>query len=67
MTKLLDALFYEYPLSRNMLTVESGGEDWGAGQTQDANIPQAPENLRAIPDHTRITLTWDPVPEALYY
>ncbi len=67
MTKLLDALFYEYPSYRNMLTIESGGEDWGAGQNQDTNIPPAPDNLRAIPDHTRITLTWDSVPEALYY
>ncbi|MCA9420984.1 MAG: hypothetical protein KC592_08200, partial [Nitrospira sp.] len=67
MTKIFDALFYGYPFYRNILTVESGGEDWGAGQEQDDNIPQAPVNVRAIPDHTRITLSWDPVPEALYY
>ncbi|HSF10031.1 MAG TPA: SMP-30/gluconolactonase/LRE family protein, partial [Nitrospirales bacterium] len=67
MTKLLDVLFYGNPLYRKIVTVESGVEDWGAGQNEDANIPQAPANLRAIPDHTRITLTWDPVPEALYY
>jgi hypothetical protein len=67
MTKLLDALFFGHPNHRNMLSVESVGEDWGAGKNQEANLPAAPTNLRTNPDHNRITISWDPAPQALYY
>ena len=67
MTKILDALFFGHPFYRNMLIAESAGEDWGAGDSQDTNLPPAPVNLRAIPDHSHITISWDPVPQALYY
>src|ERR687898_91985 len=67
MTKLFDALFFGYLSYQDRLTIESAEEDWGAGQNQDANLPPSPTNLRAIPDHSHITISWDPVPQALYY
>ncbi len=66
-TKILQTLFFGHsPLTAN-LTIENENEDWGAGQNQDSNLPSAPSNVRAIPDHSRTTISWDPVPQALYY
>ncbi len=67
MTKFLDALFFGHPSHKNFLMLENSEEDWGAGENQNANLPPPPANLRAIPDHNRVTVSWDPVPQALYY
>ena len=66
-TKFLQTLFFGHRPELHILKIENENEDWGAGQSQDDNLPPAPSNVRAIPDHGRTTLSWEPVPEALYY
>ena len=66
-TKLFQALFFAHNPQLNGLVIESENEDWGAGQSQNEGLPPAPTNVSAIPDHSKITITWDPVPDALYY
>lgn len=66
-TKFFQTLFLGHWPQLHILTIENENEDWGAGQSQDSQLPPAPSNLRAIPDHGRTTITWDPVPQALYY
>ena len=39
----------------------------GGGGTSDDQLPPPPENVKAKPDNGRITISWDPVPDALYY
>lgn len=48
------------------LFIEGQEEEWGAG-TADDQLPPPPENVKAKPDNGRITISWDPVPDALYY
>ena len=53
--------------SRHHLTTATGSEEeWGAGDS-DEQLPPAPINVKAKPDNGRITISWDPVPGALYY
>ncbi|MDH5428580.1 MAG: hypothetical protein OEY57_10450, partial [Nitrospirota bacterium] len=66
-TKFFQTLFFGHWQPMTLLTIDNENEDWGAGQGQDSDLPSAPSNVRAIPDHGRTTITWDPVPEALYY
>jgi len=55
-------------LFRNRLRVEGSAEEWGAGDaTEEEELPPAPTHVAAKPGNGRITLTWDPVPEAMYY
>ncbi len=49
------------------LTVTGNEEDWGAGDSADEQLPPPPANIQVKPDNGRITISWDPVPEALYY
>jgi len=48
------------------LSIDGQEQEWGRG-TSDEQLPPAPENVKTKPDNGRITITWDPVPEALYY
>lgn len=49
------------------LTVDASDE-WGGGETTGpGDLPPAPTHLAAKPGNGRITVTWDPVPDALYY
>ena len=52
--------------SRQKISLEGQEEEWGGGST-DENLPPAPTNVKAKPDNGRITISWDPVPDALYY
>ncbi len=53
---------------RSLLHVQGNEEDWGAGDSTAADeLPQAPVEVVAKPGNGRVLLTWDPVPEAMYY
>jgi tripartite motif-containing protein 71 len=43
--------------------------EWGAGDSiaEEEELPPAPMNVQAKPGNGRISITWDPVPEAMYY
>ena len=54
--------------SRLLLSVQSGSDEWGTGEvTAEEELPPAPTNLKAQPGNGRVLLTWDPVPDAMYY
>ena len=42
-------------------------EEWGAGEGADEQLPPAPANVKVKPDNGQITISWDPVPDVLYY
>ncbi|MGH7163985.1 MAG: hypothetical protein ACREIS_00495 [Nitrospiraceae bacterium] len=55
------------PLPR-ALRAEGNPEEWGAGRAaQEEVLPPAPAGVVAKPGHGRVTITWDPVPDAMYY
>jgi DNA-binding beta-propeller fold protein YncE len=54
---------------RYLLTAEGTQEEWGAGDSiaEAEELPPPPTGVTAKPGNDRITLTWEPVPDALYY
>lgn len=42
-------------------------EDWGAAGGEQENLPPAPTGIKATPGNGFITVSWDPVPGAMYY
>jgi tripartite motif-containing protein 71 len=63
---LLDELFR---FDRSLLSVEGIQGEWGAGDSiaEEEELPPAPQNIQIKPGNGRLTITWDPVPEAMYY
>ena len=63
---LLDEMFRFH---RAALTVEGSQSEWGAGDSiaEEEELPPAPANVAAKCGNGRITITWDPVPDAMYY
>ena len=63
---LLDEMFRFH---RAALTVEGSQGEWGAGDSiaEEEELPPAPANVAAKCGNGRITITWDPVPDAMYY
>ncbi len=53
--------------NRWKLQVQGQTGEWGAGETTEEQLPPAPANVAAKPGNGKITITWDPVPEAMYY
>ena len=51
------------------LRAEGVHGEWGAGDSvaEEEDLPPAPTGLTAKPGNGRIVLTWEPVPEAMYY
>ncbi|MBM4122297.1 MAG: hypothetical protein FJ249_06870 [Nitrospira sp.] len=50
------------------LRAEGNPGEWGAGEsTEQEELPPAPTNVAAKPGNGRVTITWDPVPDAMYY
>jgi len=48
--------------------ISGNEEDWGGGGEElEENLPPAPTNVHAKPDNGKVTITWDPVPDAMYY
>ena len=60
--KMIDEYHLPHPL---MAT--GNEEDWGAGEGTDEQLPPAPANVKVKPDNGQITISWDPVPDVLYY
>jgi tripartite motif-containing protein 71 len=48
---------------------EGNPDEWGAGEsaTEEEPLPPAPANVAAKPGNGRIVITWDAVPDAMYY
>jgi tripartite motif-containing protein 71 len=63
---LLDEMFR---CDRMHLTVDGTLGEWGAGDSvaEEDELPLAPQNVRAKSSNGRVTITWDPVPDAMYY
>ncbi|WP_455388245.1 6-bladed beta-propeller [Petrachloros mirabilis] len=63
---LMDEMFR---FDRAYLTVEGTQGEWGAGDSiaEEEELPPAPANVAAKCGNGRITITWDPVPDAMYY
>ena len=50
------------------LRAEGNPEEWGAGRAAEEEVlPPAPAGVVAKPGNGRVTITWDPVPDAMYY
>lgn len=53
---------------RRLGRVEGLEEDWGAGEgTEQEQLPDPPTGVKAVPGNGFITLSWEPVPDAMYY
>src|ERR1044071_9942317 len=63
---LLDEMFR---FRHALLTVEGAQGEWGAGDSiaEEEELPPPPANVAAKCGNGRITITWYPVPEAMYY
>lgn len=64
---LLDEMFR---FDRQVLTIDGMQEsEWGGGDSvaEEEELPPAPANVQAKPGNGRVTITWDPVPDAMYY
>ncbi|MBD0306003.1 MAG: hypothetical protein ICV76_05560 [Nitrospiraceae bacterium] len=56
------------PMRCRRLEAEGNGDEWGAGESvAEEEVPPAPVNVAALPGNGRNTITWEPVPDALYY
>ena len=50
------------------LYAQGNPDEWGAGDSvAEEELPAPPSNVVAKPGNGRNFITWDPVPEALYY
>ncbi|MDF0644673.1 MAG: 6-bladed beta-propeller [Nitrospira sp.] len=63
---LMDEMFR---FDRAPLWAEGNPGEWGAGDSiaEEEELPPAPANVAAKCGNGRITITWDPVPDAMYY
>src|SRR5918912_213882 len=54
---------------RSRLWAEGNLDDWGAGEapTAEEKPPPPPQNVTAKPGNGRAVISWDPVPDAMYY
>ena len=51
------------------LTIDGTQGEWGAGDSiaAEEELPPPPANVAAKSGNGRVTITWDPVPDAMYY
>ena len=63
---LFDEMWY---VNRFRLFIEGIQDEWGGGDSvaEAEELPSPPQNVQAKPGNGRITITWDPVPDAMYY
>ena len=55
-------------LQRLVLRAEGFEEDWGAGEDADQEkLPDPPAGVKAVAGNGFITLSWEAVPDAMYY
>src|SRR5436309_15449350 len=62
-------LLHEVPLTlRPNLQVGGNAGEWGAGEAiEEEKLPPVPTGVVAKSGNGRITISWDPVPDAMYY
>jgi len=63
---LLDEM---YRFDRAPLSAEGNPGEWGAGDSiaEEEELPPAPAHVAVKAGNGRLTVTWDPVPDAMYY
>ena len=63
---LLDEMFR---CDRMHVTIDGTQGEWGAGDSiaAEEELPPPPANVAAKSGNGRVTITWDPVPDAMYY
>ena len=54
-------------VNNHLLFASAGEEEWGDIQSDDDKLPPAPTGFRVVPGNGFITVSWDPVPDAMYY
>jgi|CXWL01.1.fsa_nt_gi DNA-binding beta-propeller fold protein YncE len=55
-------------LAPRVLRIEGGAEEWGAGDTAiEEDLPVAPVGVIAKPGNGKISISWEPAPDAMYY
>ena len=67
----MNAWLFDDTFTRNrfLLCIEGIQGEWGGGDSvaEEEELPSPPQNVQAKPGNGRITITWDPVPDAMYY
>lgn len=54
--------------TRSGLRAEGNPDEWGSGESAvEEELPPAPTGVHAKPEDSRISISWDPVPDAMYY
>ena len=59
-----------FDMTRWRLCIDGLQGEWGGGEsvTEEEELPPPPpQHVQAKPGNGRITITWDPVPDAMYY
>lgn len=54
---------------RSRLLAKGNPDEWGAGEAaaEEEELPPAPAGVVAKPGNSRTMVTWEPVPDAMYY
>ena len=63
---LFDEMFQ---FDRSPIRIDGLQGEWGAGDSvaEEEELPSPPQHVHAKPGNGRITVTWDAVPDAMYY
>ncbi|MEK6786508.1 MAG: 6-bladed beta-propeller [Nitrospirota bacterium] len=63
---LFDEMFQ---FDRSPIRIDGLHGEWGAGDSvaEEEELPSPPQHVHAKPGNGRIIVTWDPVPDAMYY
>ncbi|MFZ1804752.1 MAG: 6-bladed beta-propeller [Nitrospira sp.] len=58
-----------FQFDRSPIRIDGLQGEWGAGDSvaEEEELPSPPQHVYAKPGNGRITVTWDPVPDAMYY
>ena len=58
-----------FQFDRSPIRIDGLQGEWGAGDSvaEEEELPSPPQNVHAKPGNGRIVVTWDPVPDAMYY
>lgn len=58
-----------FQFDRSPIRIDGLQGEWGAGDSvaEEEELPSPPQNVHAKPGNGRITITWDPVLDAMYY
>ena len=58
-----------FQFDRSPIRIDGLQGEWGAGDSvaEEEELPSPPQHVHAKPGNGRIIVTWDPVPDAMYY